>query len=313
MTGVFFIAAGALIFVGTIWFLIEAFSEGALWGLGCLLIPLVSLLFLVRHFDKAKVPFLLQVLGFGLFWVVSPDDFQELVQRRVLHWRASNSQPSQKSGSTAPSADVRKQPTETAPRVSSVVCSRQVAAYDPAMQSRQIGSFKENSRLVIGRIDEKSQMTLVTYQDGDGKKISAWCKLQDLGLNSRGSLMQQAPATVSQAPSSTPYPAEFIVPEPDPMPTNQELNADSPTDEDLKFVQWKTISQLQAEAFSYVGGNDTHCNLAWRDAVKGMEPTSRCEMVELRGRKNLCTWYAMRIVNQRGVWTSSLIRPGPRI
>jgi hypothetical protein len=42
---------------GSIWFLIVAFQESVLWGLGCLLVPLVSLFFLFAHWDEAAKPF----------------------------------------------------------------------------------------------------------------------------------------------------------------------------------------------------------------------------------------------------------------
>ncbi len=48
---------------GGIWFLVIAFQEHLLWGLGCLLLPFVSLVFLLMHFGKTWRPFMLQVLG----------------------------------------------------------------------------------------------------------------------------------------------------------------------------------------------------------------------------------------------------------
>ena len=47
--------------IGGIWFLLEAFSENILWGLGCLFLPFVSLFFLIIHWNKAGKPFLLQM------------------------------------------------------------------------------------------------------------------------------------------------------------------------------------------------------------------------------------------------------------
>ena len=38
--------------------LIIAFQESILWGLGYLLIPFVSLIFIVVHWNKARTPFL---------------------------------------------------------------------------------------------------------------------------------------------------------------------------------------------------------------------------------------------------------------
>ena len=47
--------------IGSVWFLLEAFQENILWGLGCLLVPFVSLFFLILHWNKAAAPFLLQI------------------------------------------------------------------------------------------------------------------------------------------------------------------------------------------------------------------------------------------------------------
>lgn len=48
-------------FIGGIWLLMVAFQESVLWGLGCLLVPLVSLFFVVIHWDKAAKPFLVSL------------------------------------------------------------------------------------------------------------------------------------------------------------------------------------------------------------------------------------------------------------
>ena len=67
MAGLGLMGIGAIIAViAGIWFLVVAFSESVLWGLGCLLIPFVSLIFLIMHWDKAGKPFLVNVLGFAL-------------------------------------------------------------------------------------------------------------------------------------------------------------------------------------------------------------------------------------------------------
>ncbi len=51
------------ILVGSLWFIIVAFRVHILWGLGCLLIPFVSLFFLFFHWRAAAKPFLLSVFG----------------------------------------------------------------------------------------------------------------------------------------------------------------------------------------------------------------------------------------------------------
>ncbi len=64
MIGMVLVIIGVIISViGGLWFLITAFSESPVWGIGCLLIPFVSLFFLVLHFDKAGKPFGVNVIG----------------------------------------------------------------------------------------------------------------------------------------------------------------------------------------------------------------------------------------------------------
>lgn len=63
---------GALIsLVGGIWFLVVTFQESIWWGLGCLLLPFVSLIFLITHWREASRPFGLSILGSLLFFVAS--------------------------------------------------------------------------------------------------------------------------------------------------------------------------------------------------------------------------------------------------
>lgn len=55
-----------LLVIGGIWFIIAAFKEGLLWGLGVLFVPFVSLVFLILGWPEAKRPFFLQLAGVGL-------------------------------------------------------------------------------------------------------------------------------------------------------------------------------------------------------------------------------------------------------
>jgi hypothetical protein len=62
---------GALIaFVYGILFLVEAFKVHIGWGLGCIFLPIVSLIFLIMHWDVAKRPFLRSLLAIP-FYVVA--------------------------------------------------------------------------------------------------------------------------------------------------------------------------------------------------------------------------------------------------
>lgn len=49
--------------VSVIWYVIETFSESFLWGLGYLFLPFVGLLFAIFHWDRARNPFLLWIVG----------------------------------------------------------------------------------------------------------------------------------------------------------------------------------------------------------------------------------------------------------
>jgi hypothetical protein len=66
MSGFLLFAAVAFLFIGGIMLLIEAFGEGILWGLGCLLVPPVSLIFVATHWHQAKKAFFFQLAGWIL-------------------------------------------------------------------------------------------------------------------------------------------------------------------------------------------------------------------------------------------------------
>ena len=48
---------------GGIWFLAVAFKQEVPWGIACMLIPFVSIVFLVKYWDKASRPFALWGAG----------------------------------------------------------------------------------------------------------------------------------------------------------------------------------------------------------------------------------------------------------
>ncbi len=52
--------------VGGIWFLVVAFRKSILWGLGCLLVPFVALVFLIKYWNESAKPFLVSLAGTGL-------------------------------------------------------------------------------------------------------------------------------------------------------------------------------------------------------------------------------------------------------
>lgn len=55
--------------VGNVWMLVRGFTESIAWGLGMLLLPFVGLFFLVMHWDKAKHPFLVNIVGIVIMFI----------------------------------------------------------------------------------------------------------------------------------------------------------------------------------------------------------------------------------------------------
>ncbi len=58
-----------IIIIGGIGFLIAAFRSSILWGLFCILIAPVSIIYLVLHWSEAKNPFFLQLLGVAVLLI----------------------------------------------------------------------------------------------------------------------------------------------------------------------------------------------------------------------------------------------------
>jgi uncharacterized membrane protein len=57
------ILGGILSIVGGIWLLVVAFQTSVWWGLGSLLVPFVSLIFVIMHWQVSKKPFLISLAG----------------------------------------------------------------------------------------------------------------------------------------------------------------------------------------------------------------------------------------------------------
>jgi FtsH-binding integral membrane protein len=71
----------ALFVVGGFMFLVAAFRESVLWGIGCILLPIVQLFFLIVHWQEAKKPFAIQLLGIGILVVIS------MLEPGIIHTR----------------------------------------------------------------------------------------------------------------------------------------------------------------------------------------------------------------------------------
>jgi hypothetical protein len=62
--------AGCLVsIVAGLWLLVVAFKTSILWGLGSLIVPFVSLIFVFMHWQDARKPFLWSLLGIVLMVV----------------------------------------------------------------------------------------------------------------------------------------------------------------------------------------------------------------------------------------------------
>ena len=65
------VVAALFAMVGGVLFLVQAFRVSVPWGLGCVLLSFpVALIFLVKHWQRAKRPFLIQLVGLGIALVV---------------------------------------------------------------------------------------------------------------------------------------------------------------------------------------------------------------------------------------------------
>ncbi len=69
--------------IGGIWLLVTAFKESVLWGVLSLLVPFAALVFVVKHWDVSKKPFLIQIGGVALVIagvMLAPDTMANLPQ-----------------------------------------------------------------------------------------------------------------------------------------------------------------------------------------------------------------------------------------
>ena len=64
-----FYLGGLITLLGAIWLLVVAFKKSVWWGLGSLLIPFVSLVFVILNWQDSKKPFLIQVVGVVLCFI----------------------------------------------------------------------------------------------------------------------------------------------------------------------------------------------------------------------------------------------------
>ncbi|VTR63904.1 conserved membrane hypothetical protein [Desulfosarcina cetonica] len=63
MADIFLLLGLGVFIIGGIAFLIAAFKTSMLWGLGCLFIAPIQIIYLFVHWDSAKKAFLSQLVG----------------------------------------------------------------------------------------------------------------------------------------------------------------------------------------------------------------------------------------------------------
>jgi hypothetical protein len=105
---------------GKLWLFWVAFQKSLTWGLGCMLVPFVSLLFLLQHSDKAWKPFLMYFGGIG----------------SVVVWAALTAPPLDPPPASFPG---RPAPTAVAPREEPAAPSRKA----PAKKTRRVRTWQQ--------------------------------------------------------------------------------------------------------------------------------------------------------------------------
>ena len=57
-----------IVVLGGLWMLVVIFQTSVVWGILSILVPFVSLLFVIMHWDDTKRPFLVQLVGLVLIY-----------------------------------------------------------------------------------------------------------------------------------------------------------------------------------------------------------------------------------------------------
>ncbi|MFH1465468.1 MAG: hypothetical protein ABIO70_13860 [Pseudomonadota bacterium] len=73
IASILFAVGGFSILIGGIWILVLAFATHLGWGLACLFVPLARLVFVLTHWERARLPFVVQLAGYlfmGVAWVL---------------------------------------------------------------------------------------------------------------------------------------------------------------------------------------------------------------------------------------------------
>ena len=68
---IIFVIGGIVSLIGGIWFLVVAFRQGILWGIGCIILPIVALVFLIMYWGDTVKPFFVSLLGAVLLFIAA--------------------------------------------------------------------------------------------------------------------------------------------------------------------------------------------------------------------------------------------------
>jgi len=55
----------AMSFVAGLWIVVLAWQKGILWGIGCLVFPMIQLIYMALNWKETKQPFFLMLGGFA--------------------------------------------------------------------------------------------------------------------------------------------------------------------------------------------------------------------------------------------------------
>jgi hypothetical protein len=69
METIFLYAGYSLCFFGGLWIVILAWQKGILWGLGCLFVPVIQLVYVALNWKESRSGFFLQLAGFAALLV----------------------------------------------------------------------------------------------------------------------------------------------------------------------------------------------------------------------------------------------------
>lgn len=82
--GTLFMVGIAIAAIGGIWLLILAFKESFIWGIGFIIVPFVSLIFVVLNWGKTWKPFLINVIGGALIFAGYTTTMPDLYELEML-------------------------------------------------------------------------------------------------------------------------------------------------------------------------------------------------------------------------------------